>query len=106
MAASSYKRLTGGTGDTLRSVSLSAGRPSGVKVCVCDNILGFFIAGAGASRLVDSLFPDIEVAPSFCCMFGSDPVLGPRANRSPGGGIPLIIKQFEHRWNTFKDKTI
>ena len=99
MAASSYKKLTVGTGDTLRSVSLSAGRPSGVNVCVCDSIFGFLITAAGARRLDDSLFPRDNFfsaaveAPSFCCKLESDPDLDPRAKRSPGGGIPILTNQ-------------
>ena len=74
-------KLTVGAGDALRSVSLSAGRPRGVNVCVCDNIFGFLIAAAGVSRLVASLFPNDS--------FFSAAEDAPSGMRSPGGGIPV-----------------
>lgn len=98
MAASSNKELTAGAGDNLRSVS--AGRPNGVNVCVCDSIFGFLIAAAGVKRLVDSRFPrasffstEVEAPPSFCGILESDPDLDPKAKRSPGGGIPVVKKR-------------
>ena len=86
IAISSNKELTVGTGETLRSMSFSAGRPSGVNVC--GSSLGFFIAAAGVRRLVDSRFPR-----AIFLSADSDPALGPRANKSPGGGIPVGEKK-------------
>ena len=86
IAISSNKELTVGTGETLRSMSFSAGRPSGVNVC--GSSLGFFIAAAGVRRLVDSRFPR-----AIFLSADSDPALGPRANKSPGGGIPVGKKK-------------
>lgn len=91
----------GGTGDKRLSVSLSAGRPSGVKVCPDGRILGFLEAVPGASKLGDSRF----LSPKADNFFSPAPLpeafgkpaspgllgLVPSANRSPGGNEPKII---------------